>query len=57
MKVIVQLDNVVKYFDDVTKVETFLAFDMFENEIKIYQGKKKTVFKQYQINGFEVKGN
>ena len=55
MNVIVQCENVVKYFKNVTKVETFLACDMFENEIVIYQGKKKTTLKQFEIIGFEVR--
>ena len=57
MKVVVQCDDVVKFFEGVTKVQTFLHFDMFENEIIIHQGKKKTKLKQWEINGFEVKEN
>lgn len=54
-KVVIQCDDVVKYFDNVTKVECFLAFDTFNNEIKIYQNNKVTTFKQYEINGLEIK--
>lgn len=54
MKVTVQCDDVVKFFNDVTKVETFLGFDMFENKIVIHQGKKKTTLKECKINGFSV---
>lgn len=55
MKVTVQMDDVVKFFENVTKVETFLAFDMFKNKIVIHQGKKKTTFKQCEVIGYEVK--
>lgn len=54
MKVIIQLEDAVKYIDNVSKIETILAFDMFDNEIKIRQGERETVFKQYEIYGFEV---
>lgn len=54
MRVVVQMDSVVKFFDKVTKVESFLACDMFENTIVIHQGKKKTTLKQWEIIGFEV---
>lgn len=53
--VIVQYDDKVKTFKNVTKIQCFLAFDMFENTIKIIQkNKKETIIKQYEINGFEV---
>lgn len=55
MEVTVKCDDVIKFFKNVTKVQTFLAFDMFENTIVIYQGRKKTTFKEYEIIGFEVK--
>lgn len=55
MKVTVQMDDVVKFFKGVTKIESFLGCNMFENTIVIHQGKKKTIFKQYEIIGFEVK--
>ena len=54
-KVIVQYDDKVRYFGNVTKIQCFLACDMFENYIDIYQGEKKTRIKQYEIHGFEVK--
>lgn len=54
MKVIVQYMEEVKIFDNVTKIDTLLAFDMFANEIKIFQGKKVTTIKQYKIEGFIV---
>lgn len=57
MKVIVQLDDVVKYFDNATRIKHCLAFNMFENKTEIYQGEKKTAFKQYEIIGLEVKGD
>nr|DAI90261.1 MAG TPA: hypothetical protein [Caudoviricetes sp.] len=53
-KVIVQYDDKVRFFNNVTKVQCFLACDMFENTIKIFQGKKVTTIKQYEIIGFEV---
>lgn len=55
MTVTMQMEEEVKCFKDVTKVETFCAFDMFENKIVIHQGKKKTTFKQYEVIGYEVK--
>lgn len=54
MKVTVQYMEEVEIFDNVTKVETFLPFDMFENEIKIFQGSDVTTIKQYEIEGFTV---
>lgn len=54
MKVTVQYMEEVEIFENVTKVETFLAFDMFENEIKIFQGKKVTKIKQHEIVDFTV---
>lgn len=54
MKVIVQCDDVVKFFKNVTKVESFNSLDTFSNKIVIYQGKKKTTLNEYQIHGFKV---
>ena len=53
-KVIVQYDNEVKTFNDVTKVKCLFAFDMFENTIKIFQSRKVTTINEYEIIGFEV---
>lgn len=56
-KVVVQYEDEVKFFDNVTKVQCFLAFDIFENYIEIYQGEKKTRINHTEINGFEVISN
>lgn len=55
MKVIIQQDTVVKFFDNVTDIKCFFSFDRAENKIEVYQGKKKMVFEQYKINGMEIK--
>lgn len=49
MTVKVQMDDGLKVFEGVTKVEGMLAFDMFENKITIHQGEQKTTFKEYEI--------
>jgi hypothetical protein len=49
MTVKVQMDDELKVFEGVTKVEGMLAFDMFENKIIIHQGEQKTTFKEYEI--------
>lgn len=53
-KVIVQYLNETVTFDNVTEINGFLAFDMFENYIGIYQGSKQTRIKQYEIISFKV---
>lgn len=54
MKVIVQLEEEMKVFENVTKLEGLCAFDMFKNNIVIHQGKKKTKIKEWEIIDFEV---
>ena len=54
-KVVVQFDEQVKFFNNVTKVQCFCAGDFFDAHLDIYEGEKKTVVELYKINGFEVK--
>lgn len=54
-KVVVQYDDVVKFYDNVTKVQYFGAGDFFESYFVIFQGKEKTVIMLSEINGFEIK--
>lgn len=42
-------------FKDVTKVKIDTAFDMFTNKIEIFQGKKKTTFKEYELFDMTIK--
>lgn len=54
-KVVVQYDDVVKFYDNVTKVQYFGAGDFFESYFVIFQGKEKTVIMLSEINGLEIK--
>ena len=54
-KVVVQYDDVVKFYDNVTKVQYFGEGDFFESYFVIFQGKEKTVIMLSEINGFEIK--
>lgn len=54
-KVVVQYDDVVKFYDNVTKVQYFGAGDFFESYFVIFQGKEKTVIMLSEINGIEIK--
>lgn len=51
-KVVVQYDDTVKFFENVTKVQCFC-----NEHLDIFQGKKKTVLKMGEIKGFEVKND
>lgn len=53
-KVVVQYDEVVKFFKNVTKVQCFCGEDFFCARLIIYQGENKTTIKMHEINGFEV---
>lgn len=52
-KLIVQCTNCVRYFNNVTKIECFNAFE-FESYMDVYEGKSKTRIKMYDIVGFEI---
>ncbi len=54
-KVVVQYDEVVRFYDNVTKIQYFVAGDFFEAYFVIYQGKEKTVIMLSEINGLEIK--
>ena len=54
-KVIIQYDDKVAYFENVTRVQCFCQGDFFEAKIVIYQSKQKTEIKMCEINGFEIK--
>ena len=54
-KVVVQCEEVVKIFENVTKVQYFGGLDLLDGHLDIWQGEKKTVIKQLDMLGFEVK--
>lgn len=54
-KVVVQYDDVVNFFDNVTKVQFFGAGDFFESYFVIFQGEEKTVIMMTEIIGLEIK--
>lgn len=54
-KVVVQYDNVVRTFDNVSKVQCFCRGDVTEWHLDICQGRKVTTLKMCEFNGFEVK--
>ena len=54
-KVVVQYNDVVKFYDNVTKVQYFGAGDFFESYFVIFQGKEKTVIMMTEIIGLEIK--
>lgn len=54
MKLIIHTEDNIKTFDNVIKLEGFMALDCFTNKIVIYHQNKKTVIKQYEINYIEV---
>ena len=54
-KVVIQYDDEVKFFENVTKVQVFCNGDIFQSYLVICQGKKKTKIDMLKINGFEVK--
>ena len=53
-KVVIQYDNHVNTYYNVTKVQCFCALDLFEAYIVIYENEKKTVIMICEMNGFEV---
>lgn len=54
-KVVAMLDENVHIFENVTRVKIDLSGDMFENKVYIYQGKKLTKIKQYQLIEIDIK--
>lgn len=46
-KVVVQYDDKVQFYDNVTKVQFFGAEDFFNAHLDIFQGGKKTILKVY----------
>lgn len=54
-KVVVQCDDAVRCYDNVTKVQFFGAGDFFKSYFAIFQGKEKTVIMMTEIIGFEIK--
>lgn len=54
-KVIVQHDEVVKSYDNVTKVQFFGAGDFFKAYFVIFQGEEKTVINMTEIINLEIK--
>lgn len=53
-KVVVQCEDVVKFFENVTKVQYFGGLDLLDGYLDIWQGEKKTIIKQVDMIGFEV---
>lgn len=54
-KVVIQYDEKVKFFSNVTKVR-FYNNGLFDSYMEICQGEKKTKIETYDILGFEVIG-
>lgn len=54
-RVVIQYDDKVKFFENVTKVQCFCGLDISESHLDIWQGKKKTVIKMFDVIGFEIK--
>lgn len=54
-KVTVTLDDKTVTFENVTRVKIDLSGDMFENKVCIYQDKKLTKIKEYQILDIDIK--
>lgn len=54
-KVTVTIDDRTVIFENVTRVKIDLSGDMFENKVYIYQGKKLTKIKEYQILDVDIK--
>lgn len=54
-KVIVQYDNTVKFYENVSKVQFLCADGALNGKLVIYQGVKKTIIEVCEINGFEIK--
>lgn len=54
-KVVVQYDEVVRFYDNVTKVQFFGTGDFFESYFVIFQGEEKTVIMMAEIIGLEIK--
>lgn len=54
-KVVVQYDDVVRIYDNATKVQFFGEGDFFESYFVIFQGKEKTVIMMTEIIGLEIK--
>ena len=46
-KVVVQYDDKVQFFENVTKIQLFCVEDYFNDHLDIFQGSKKTVLKLY----------
>ena len=54
-KVIVQYNNTVKFYENVSKVQFLFAGGALKSKLVIYRGVRKTVIETCEINGFEIK--
>ena len=54
-KVVALIDDKEVIFENVTRVKIDLYGDMFENKVCIYQDKKLTKIKEYQLIGIDIK--
>ena len=54
-KVVVEYDDVVKVYDNVTKVQYFGSIDFLKSYFVLFQGKEKTLIMMTEIIGFEIR--
>lgn len=54
-KVVVQYDDVIKFYNNVTKVQFFGGGDFSKSYFVIFQGKEKTLIMMTEIIGLEIK--
>ena len=54
MTVTITTDDGIQKFENVTKINMFLAFSAFDNTIEIQQKEKKTKIEQWKVIDMEV---
>lgn len=53
--VVVQYGDVVRFYENVTRVQFFRKEDLFESYFVIFQEKGKTIIMANEINGLEIR--
>ena len=54
-KLIIQFDDKVEAYENVTKIKCLCAFDVFKNNLEIHQGNKKTKIKLFDVIDYEIR--
>ena len=54
-KLIIQFDDRLETYENVTKIKCLCAFDVFKNYLEIHQGNKKTKIKLFDVIDYEIR--